>query len=248
MTMIQRDAKCGAAHHFLVAGLAVVGVGVLIALLFPANATSRNAALRNQSLNNLKIIAEAMLRYERKHGHLPPAVITGPDGKTQHSWRVELLPYLGQQKLYDEYRLMEPWDSEHNKALIERMPEVYQSPGSNSTGTAAYFVPIGKGTLFGSENGTKLGEIQDNPLTTIMLLDAKREIPWTKPEDIEIDLERAHALPKVGGLQMAVFLVAFADGTVDCFDNELDPAKMREMLTIAGGEQVDVPDRRPLSP
>ena len=31
------------------------------------------------------------------------------------SWRVALLPYVGEGKLYAEFKLDEPWDSAHNK-------------------------------------------------------------------------------------------------------------------------------------
>lgn len=42
------------------------------------------------------------------HGHFPPPTVLGPDGKTPHSWRVAILPYLDQKALYDEYRFDEP--------------------------------------------------------------------------------------------------------------------------------------------
>ena len=35
------------------------------------------------------------------------------------SWRVKLLPYLGETKLYQEFHRDEPWDSRHNQTLLE---------------------------------------------------------------------------------------------------------------------------------
>ena len=55
---------------------------------------AREAATASNSMNNLKQLAIAMMAYQDQHGHLPPAVVMGPDGKTPHSWRVEVLPYL----------------------------------------------------------------------------------------------------------------------------------------------------------
>ena len=69
-----------------------------------------------------------MHNYHLAHGHFPPAYNKSPDGKPLLSWRVHILPYLEQKSLYDEFHKDEPWDSEHNKALITRMPAVYYLP------------------------------------------------------------------------------------------------------------------------
>ena len=46
------------------------------------------------------------------------------------SWRVAILPYIDQHGLYKQFHLDEPWDSEHNKPLMAKMPAVYRSPMS----------------------------------------------------------------------------------------------------------------------
>jgi hypothetical protein len=48
------------------------------------------------------------------------------------SWRVGLLPYIGEKALHEQFKLDEPWDSAHNKPLIEKMPEVFESPRGNA--------------------------------------------------------------------------------------------------------------------
>jgi hypothetical protein len=94
----------------------------------PMKATARAMPM---STNNLRQIALAMLNYASAHGTLPPAYISDKaTGKPLLSWRVAILPYLGQEALYKEFHLDEPWDSEHNKALIARMPFTYRSPGA----------------------------------------------------------------------------------------------------------------------
>jgi hypothetical protein len=83
------------------------------------------------------------------YGHFP-ADIRDKDGKPLLSWRVAILPYLEQQELYKQFRLTEPWDSEHNLKLLARMPEVYrvgfEPAGSTHT---HYQVFAGPGTPFG---------------------------------------------------------------------------------------------------
>src|SRR5262249_19251820 len=92
---------------------------------------AREAARRSQCTNNLKQIGLAMHDYHRAHGTFPPAYSTSPDGKPLLSWRVHILPFLGQKALYDEFHKDEPWDSEHNKTLISRMPAVYTCPSGS---------------------------------------------------------------------------------------------------------------------
>ena len=55
------------------------------------------------------------------------------------SWRVGLLPHIGEQALYERFKLDEPWDSEHNKPLIEKMPEVLKSPRGNAPAGHTYY-------------------------------------------------------------------------------------------------------------
>jgi hypothetical protein len=59
--------------------------------------------------NKLKQIGLAMHNFHATHGCFPPAVVTGPDGKPWHSWRVLILPYLEELKLYNEYDFTVPW-------------------------------------------------------------------------------------------------------------------------------------------
>ena len=82
-----------------------------------------------KSIANLKRIGKAILEYEAAHGRLP-GYIRAVDGTPFLSWRVALLPDLGERALYDEFRLDEPWDSSHNKALLGRMPTVFALPGA----------------------------------------------------------------------------------------------------------------------
>ena len=52
-----------------------------------------------------------------------------------------ILPYLGEEKLYKEFHLDEPWDSDHNKMLIPRMPKVFVVPGLPGSDTGLTRLP-----------------------------------------------------------------------------------------------------------
>jgi prepilin-type N-terminal cleavage/methylation domain-containing protein/prepilin-type processing-associated H-X9-DG protein len=104
-------------HGFTLVELLVVIaiIGILVALLLPAVQAAREAARRMQCVNRLKQVTLAALNYESTHKELPPGRL-GCDGDTapcarpagplqQHgaSVFVELLPFMEQQPLYDQF-------------------------------------------------------------------------------------------------------------------------------------------------
>jgi beta-lactamase regulating signal transducer with metallopeptidase domain len=173
----------------------------------------RQRALTVRTVNHLKQIALAMHNYHDKNFHFPAAAPMGPDGKTPHSWRVDLLPYLDQLALYNQYRTDEPWDSENNKKVLAQMPEVFRSPFDDPKSTSSgYYVLVGPGTVFEGPQGVGIADIIDGTSNTLMIVETKRNIPWTKPEDIPFDPKKP--LPELGGFVQGEFLGALADGSV----------------------------------
>lgn len=55
---------------------------------------ARKLAETTPGKENLLRIGLALHGYKDIFGKLPPSVLVGPDGKTQYSWRVEILPIL----------------------------------------------------------------------------------------------------------------------------------------------------------
>jgi hypothetical protein len=203
----------------------------LVALNQPAEAPQAEApamnplqqrALTARSTNRLKQLALAMHNYHDVNNHFPAAAPLGPDGKTPHSWRIELLPYLEQQALFDQYRMNEPWDSENNKKILERMPDVFRSPFNDARSkSSGYYVFVGPGTIFEDSKGVSIADITDGTSNTLMIVEAKRNTPWTKPEDIPFDPKKPS--PAVGGFVKGQFTCALADGSVRSFS--LDQVK-----------------------
>jgi hypothetical protein len=207
-------------------------------IVLPAIQSAREAARRTQGMNNLKQLALAMLVYADVHGHFPPAAIKGPNGDL-YSWRVAVLPYLEQDALYDQYRLTEPWDSEHNKKLIAKMPAVFRSPMESATSiNSSYYVLVGEETIFDpTGEGARMQDITDGTSNTIILAEAKRDIPWTKPDDVAYSPEQP--LPTLGGYHEGIFSVAFADGSVHVFNQQTDQEALRRMIEKADGLPVE---------
>ena len=134
----------------------------------------------------------ALRHYHEGHGHLPPAYIAGPDGKPWHSWRVLVLPYLGHESLYSQYRFDEPWNGPHNRMLANKISSAaFQCPGGDDYEKSAntnFVVVTGEGTLF---PGSKTEMIADPWNTTdrrILVVEiADSDIHWMEPRDLELD-------------------------------------------------------------
>jgi prepilin-type processing-associated H-X9-DG protein len=206
---------------------------------------------RVRTVNHLKQLALAMHNYHDKHGHFPPAAPLGPDGKTPHSWRIELLPYLEEQALYNQYRMDEPWDSENNRKVLTRMPEVFNSPSHNARPfddaptTSGYYVLVGRGTVFEGREGVRIRDIIDGTSNTLMIVEAKRDIPWTKPEDIPFDPKKP--LPELGGFVKGQFTAALADGSVHVLGSEKAKDVLKLLIMRDDMQVIDL-DRLRLDP
>ena len=62
---------------------------------------------RKRTIDNLNRIAKAMEAYRNEKGRYPLNAIYTYDGQPLLSWRIELLPYLGYQALYDKFNKSE---------------------------------------------------------------------------------------------------------------------------------------------
>jgi len=211
----------------------------LLSSVIPGIAKVRASASRMKSSNNLKQIALAMHNYHDTYGHFPPAAILDKDGKPLLSWRVAILPFIEQDGLYKEFHLDEPWDSEHNKKLIPKMPKVYAlvNVEPKDPHTTIYKVFTGKSTVFEDPNGIRIADIADGTSNTFLVVEGDGPVPWSKPEDLPFDPEQK--LPKLGGQFDEGFLAAFCDGSVRFMSNQANENLLRALITRNGGEKID---------
>ena len=224
--------------------VAVYVIGVLVALLLPAVQAARAAARRNAAMNNMKQLLLGMLNFESAFGKLPAHAIYSDEGQPLLSWRVQILPFIEDQGLYEQFHLDEPWDSEHNKKLIAKMPAVFSSPQSGldiSEGKSNYLGVQGEKMLFdGTQNGAQFRTITDGTSNTIALVevdDAAAEI-WTKPADWEFDAE--DPTKGLGGLHPgAIFNAGYCDGHVEAVSVMIEVETLKAMFTKNGGEVIN---------
>jgi hypothetical protein len=195
-----------------------------------------------QSAANLRRIARAMRDYHAKHGKFPSAVVADADGKPLYSWRVLLLPHLGEEFLYRRFHLNRAWDHPTNRPLLHAMPRVFAAPNAPAgTNVTPYQVLTGAGGLFDSPDGRGLGEMTDPAARTLLVVEAKEPVPWSRPADAEVGPD---VVPKLGGVVPFGFHAAAADGGVGFLPHDrATPALVRGLFTRSGGEPVAFPVR-----
>jgi hypothetical protein len=182
-----------------------------------------------------------MHNYNDTHGHLPPAVVYGEDDQPLYSWRVLLLPYIGEEELYDEFHLDEPWDSPHNLPLLSRMPATYAPPSGKRwkvpPNHTVCHVFVGKGTAFEGPEGLRLpADFPDGTSNTILIVEAGEPVPWTKPEDLAYDPDGP--LPDLRCLFKNGFRAGMGDGAVRWITKDMSEATLRAAITRNGGDTL----------
>jgi RNA polymerase sigma factor (sigma-70 family) len=206
---------------------------------------ARETDLIVKSATNLKRIGTAIHAYLSANNlNFPAAAIIDPNGTPLLSWRVAILPYLGESEkaLYAQFKLSEPWDSPNNKVLLARMPKVYApavaKDGEKDKNVTHYLGFVGGGALFERDQMVSINSVTDGTSNTLMIAEAVTGVPWTKPEDLTFT--RRSLLPELGGQFKEGFVGVTADGAVRLFKKSLDPTLLVEMITRGGMEVIDL--------
>jgi hypothetical protein len=208
-----------------------------------------DAGIGGETRIHLKTIGSAISSYHAAHHQLPPTAIRGPDGTRLLSWRVAILPHLGEEEaeLFKQFNLDEPWDGPHNRTLLDKMPVAYQMPNDLWTpGYMTYFqVLIGPGTAF-ERDGLRLdADFPDGAASTILVAEAATPVPWTQPADLSYD--PSGPLPEFGAVPQSSyrrrkrdeFYVILGDGRPQHVYPQVPRYPVRAAITRNGGDKPD---------
>lgn len=220
--------------------IGIASTGVLAGMLLPAIQSARNAARRMTSSNNLKMIGLALHNYHSAYRKLPNSAITDPDGKPLLSWRVAILPFIEEQELYQKFHLDEPWDSENNLPLSKKLPAVYQARGIKlPEGKTIYQALVGENIGFKPLVDTRFRDFLDGLSNSLLVVETKPEaaVIWSKPEDVEIDMD--DPLANLKGTPNKGFHVLLGDGAVRFMSDNVDTDLMKALMTRANKELIE---------
>ena len=220
----------------LLAASAAMALMLIQAVTWVAHRIEYPPFRRAQCVNNLKQISVALLNYESSYGALPLRVIQDHQGRPLLSWRVAILPFLVPD-LYDRFHLDEPWDSPHNRSLIDQMPSAYFCPGQAdwTHNLTIYQVLDGPGVFLDATKPTRISEIDDGLGKTIAVVEGRVPVPWTSPQDVPfrpdqpfLSWEATHP----GG-----FNATFVNGAVRFHKSTIPESELRAYATRSGGEK-----------
>ena len=223
-------------------GICVIG---LIALLFPAVQSSRESARLSTCQNNLQQLGLALSNYHEAYGTFPPAYIPDETGRPAHSWRVLILPFLDQSRMYDAYDFDKPWNHADNLAVAQKTPQVFRCPSAPPGGqiNATHYVYVtGPDTCFDGAEGIRLQDITDGQSQTILVVETHQSsISWNEPRDLEVSRWKRIGVPSTVSStsdHVAGFHVVLADGSVRFIRQPIDPGVFKAMTTPRGGENL----------
>lgn len=222
---------------------ATPAAGATAKAVAPAGDAATEARNLQAAAQKLKRIGLGMLDFHDTFRRYPPPDNKShldPQGRPFLSWRVHLLRFLDQEPLYKQFKLNEPWDSEHNRTLLGKMPDLYREvddpPDSTTTRVLAF---TGPNTAFPGGVGIRIPDMRDGTWCTILLVRAGNEkaVPWTKPEDVAFD----EAAPRGGcGVPSGeVLQVVMADISVRQLSPSIPNDVFKALVTPAGGEKLD---------
>jgi len=163
--------------------------------------------------------------------------------KSGLSWRVHILPFIGFNELYQEFKLDEAWDSPHNIKLLDKMPAIYLPTADMNQSVelkpyhTTYVAPIGTKTVFGQNEPMQFRNITDGTSNTIAFVELKLQhaIPWTSPQEYPFDESNPTAkLRDYNGKTV----VAMFDGSVTNLKLDLSKETWLALFSRNGAEIV----------
>lgn len=222
-----------------------VTIAAISAFTIPTIADQFNDARTGNVELKMRQIAIAALNFEAAYQKLPAAYNTDNNGKPLLSWRVHILPFLDELDLYNQFHLDEPWDSEHNKQLIKKMPKVFKHPLLDlEPGKTSYLGVAGEGGAFqpaqepGSQLGRRLATIQDGTAFSALLVevDDENSVVWTQPVDLGTDgMEMIRKTRRIRKSNQ--FVLGFIDGS-QMKVGPITKDQADAVLSVSGGEQM----------
>ncbi len=204
------------------------------------------SSLNERVKSKMSALILAVHNYHSAFERLPPFATKTDAVKRQGlSWRVFLLPFLGEGELYHRFHLNEPWDSEHNRKLVQEIPAAYQPPmGATASdlkeGLTTLLAPVGNSTPFlGGKDEHGFRQVIDGLSNTVAIVEVRPElaVPWTKPADYDYDEQHPSAgLMNRGGRAV----IALGDGWAGTVPIDASDKDWRSLFTIDGREPTTI--------
>jgi hypothetical protein len=200
-------------------------------------------------------IGHALHNYHSAHDCFPPAYIADENGKPMHSWRVLILPYFQQSesewrnreienldRLYAAYDFSKPWDHPANRDVLEQMPVIYRCPTDTDANPicTSYAGAFGPNCFFQGTEPTRIQDFTDGLSETIAAGEMRKAtIPWTKPQDVDVQLTpRLNQQGGFGARHGDGCQILFASGSRTRLSERASKETLRKLFQRNDGEVI----------
>lgn len=213
---------------------AIAGI-VPISKRNPAQPLSQNDR-RRISASNVQKLTGTLVDWINQNPVVQTSVLRDSVGRPGLSWRVQILPLLGYQELYDRFNLREPWDSPQNMKLLEYIPDEFVSPERFDTYTN-YQLFVNGAALFSETERKDKTEISDAPSVLLLAeVDDAAAVPWTSPFDYDFreePLDRA-----LGNLREDGVFVGWMTGQAALWPKPINTRYLFNAITFEAGDAL----------
>lgn len=223
-----------------------VGVACLVlafaVAIFAYRTAIRPSTSQTSCRQNMRSIGIGLLEYHKANGRLPSAMSSK---QPRHSWRVDLLPWIGEEDLYQTYDQSLAWDAEANQHVLGNRPDLYACPEVLDSRNTSYQVPVSVRSAWPYDTPLSQRDFIDGTGNTFLMMDVhKPQVEWTSLKDLTMQ----QTLDAIGSGQQhssrgkdRVTQILMADGSVKQINNSIDSQVIRALLTPAGGRLPSKP-------
>lgn len=184
----------------------------------------------------LRKVARALYSFDGAFKRSPRQLTRSDGTRTQLSWRVHVLPFMGQRALYERFHLDEPWDSAHNRELIPLMPHVFRTGAVEGHRTGIQIFTGAHSLLDGARRWLS-GPDSFESTVMLMLAPAEKAVVWTQPDDNPVQ-DSMSCKDWVGGED---YLVVVMGGlSITALHRSLPDDAFRALITRDGNELIDL--------
>jgi hypothetical protein len=197
----------------------------------------------------MTLVGKGMVDHAGNRRCFPPACIIDDKGRPLLSWRVAILPYIGGEDLFRLFKLDEPWNSPHNRALLPYMPSIFASADKSIAAGRTTILALRHPRGLMSADGMPIPDqkVTDGYLNVAACADARpdKAIEWTRPDDIRATTSTALKgwLHERGG----AYLVGFLGGKVQAFPQTTSQAQWLQAIDYQDGSPLQIQFQNPLS-
>ncbi len=200
---------------------------------------------QKENSDRLKVIGQALQSYLKDHGSYPPAALLNADDQRTVSWRVLILPYLGEKDLYERFDLSRRWDESPNLHLLGEMPDVYRKSDDRCDRTETGFAGVdGPQSLFQNASAELNGGRKDDMISVVQQLAVapvgeEVHLPWTAPGDIDSKhVGKLGSRRGFSGEGHAFTPLLFLDGSVHLMPDDVDAGAINTWTHISENMKV----------